>query len=728
MKRTLICLIMASLIVVVAWAQEDAVAILEFATDITDVQVVDRDDFEVEIFLGIGLSPGDRLIANDSAVELRLEPNGSIVRIAPGTTFEIEALQGRQGATATRTVLERGRARFVAAQSPDRRYSYSVRTPSLVAGVRGTDFGLAAIPGAEEAFVFGGEIIVTAVESGEEVFLGTGQGIAAGDEPFLPQTWGPERIRAFEETLQFESVDPRTVPGSDPDPEPESEPTDVATPAPPEPEPEPEPGFADRLFSRLARATGLQIGSVTLDQQTYGQVVFQPRITAGDFELAFYLPITYRSNLFDPNEWYQPAGNNEWSFGTDQDWSDDPQEALTDLAIDIALKIRYLQYRDRGDPFFIKLGNMNSFTIGQGLLMRNYANDSDFPSVRRMGFNMGLDRTAWGIEAFVNDLLAPDIYGGRLYFRPAAPAIPAAVGFSAITDQAPAGTITAETALENDALRAAREADPTFVNAAVDLEIPIVRRDIFSLIGFAEAGALIPYVRSATELDGNLVSSGTKTNAMVDFESGDMRNYGWTSGIRGGLLVFDYRLAYQYYDGTFRPGFYGPSYDRLRGTLAAETITYLANTEDDRYKNTIMGVEGELGATLFGALYLGAGYLWPWEVEPSGSWKPYPEDELTVRFRLQEGVIPLGLGLGFEYRRRYLAASIGEWGGYSSDDLFDANTTLDGYVSYPLTDFISIVARVSTAAQRDAEGELIYDNEGRPKMAPTVMIQTEIGY
>lgn len=468
----------------------------------------------------------------------------------------------------------------------------------------------------------------------------------------------------------------------------------------------------------------MQVGSVTINRRTWGQVVFQPRLTIGDLAMAFYLPITYQTNLFDPDEWYQPEGNNEWSFGTDQG---DPQAALADFATDVALKIRYIQYRDQGDPFFLKMGNLRSFTIGQGLLMRDYANDTDFPAVRRLGFNIGIDRTAWGLEALVNDLIDPTIYGGRLYFRPAAPVVPAAVGFSAVTDIAPAGIITRKAAAENELFGATREADPVFINVATDLDFPLVRGDILALTGFAEIGALVPYVRNSTEFDERPVSSGTKTNAMVDFQSGNLRNYGWIAGFRGDFLFLDYRMAYQYSDGTFRPGFYGPSYDRLRGTYAAETIAYLSNTESREYKGSNMGIQGEVGATLFEALRLGAGYLWPWEVTPSGSWKPSPEDELRVFLALREGVIPLGIGVGFEYRRRFFAPALGEWSGFSRDNLFDVHTTLDGYLSYPLTDFISIVGRVSTAVQRDEEGNVVYGSDGRPRMAPTVIIQTEIG-
>jgi len=87
-----------------------------------------------------------------------------------------------------------------------------------------------------------------------------------------------------------------------------------------------------------------------------------------------------------------------------------------------------------------------------------------------------------------------------------------------------------------------------------------------------------------------------------------------------------------------------------------------------------------------------------------------------------------GIETGLEYRRTHFAATIGGWGEYADAQLFDANTTLDGYVAYPFNEFVRLVAQVSTAAVRDENGEIVYDDNGNPRMAPTVAIQTQIGF
>ncbi|MEX2444713.1 MAG: FecR domain-containing protein [Alkalispirochaeta sp.] len=724
-----------------AFAQSDPVAILEYFDDDQELQIRDADDFDVNFYIGIALNPGDQIITEDTSAEIRLEPNGSIIRVSPDTRFIVEGLQGREGAQENSFAMERGRMRMVASrliQGDESRYS--VRTPTAVAGVRGTDFGLTAIPeqaeegaetaeaAVEELYVFSGEVAFESGLTGETISLGAGQRANVYDDQFQPQIMSEEEIQERREGLEFVTLDPADVPAPSEDSEDteEDEPAEVISEPVPEvsdePEEEESDGVGDRLFENLARISGLQVGSVTINKETWAQAVFQPRFSVGRLSMELYLPITYRENLFDSGDWYQPEGNNEWSFGSDQDWSNEPLVALEDLATDVALKIKSLEFGTRGDGFYFKTGNLSNLTVGQGLLMRNYANDTDFPTVRRIGFNLGFDLDRWGMETVVNDLADPEIYAGRIYFRPAMPVTSAAVGLSAITDIAPGNQPNLPAA------EAVQSADPLFLNVGMDIEIPVIQREILSLTGFAEGGGLIPYLREDTTYNGESINSGLKTDALVDFSSGELKNFGWTAGVRGNVTFLDYRLEYRSFDGIFRPAFYGPSYDRLRGTYAEGTLDYLSDTEADRYDVRTMGVAGEAGASLLGLIYLSAGYSWPWEVTDTGTWQGSDQDEFLLSMDLQDGLLPFGIETGLTYRRTHFAATVAGWGEYEDATLFDADTTLNGYAAYPFNDVVRIVAQVTTAAVRDEEGDIDYDDSGRPRMAPTVAIQTQIGF
>ncbi len=736
MKRFLIFLIVALLPTLLFAQDAEESAIILYLDDPIELQVFDSNDFTVENpDIGTQINPGDRLVTGNTSVEVQLQRNGSIVRIDEQTTFRLDSMQGRDGAAGTEMTVPQGRVRMVAARLSGQEYRYAVRTPGAVAGVRGTDFGVHVIPGElgtamEELFVFSGEVLFSAVESGQEIFVAAGQRADLFAENFLPVQMSAAEIAEREQGLGFEAGAPDSVPGNEPAAEPEEEAqTDVDSVVIPD-EPEPatdEPGAGDQFFGRLAQMTGMQVGSVTINGETYAQAVFQPRVSLGKLSAGFYLPITYTENLFDPGDWYRPGGNDEWSFGTDQDWSADPLAALGDVATDLALKIKYLEYGDReADRFFVKVGNLNNFTLGQGLLMQNYANDVDFPVVRRVGFQMGADFTSWGFEAMVNDFTDPFITGGRLFFRPAPEVLPVAIGFTGITDLSPGTDIatTDELGAEITDNAEAYAVDPLFLNVGVDLSIPVLRRDLLSLTTFAEAGGMIPYLREEGTTEG--LTSGLQTDALVDLNTGEVQNFGWIAGIRGKALIIDYRLEFRSFDGTFRPAFYDSNYDRLRAQHALDTVSYLRNPNADEYQSTTMGVFGQAGANLFDLAGVSAGYFWPWEKDDSGV-HGSSDDELLVNFYVMDGLIPLGITAGLEYRRTHFAATIGNWGAYADAKLFDANTTLDGYVAYPLTEQIRLVGRVSTAVKRDGQGNIVYDDNENPVITPVVVIQTEIG-
>ncbi len=735
MKRTFIAIV-ALLLPVALFGQQQESAIILYLDDPAEVEIFDDNDFAVENpDIGTEINPGDRIVTGNTSAEIQFLQNGSIVHLKENTDLRLQSLQGRDGGSETRIDIGSGRMRMVAARLSGREYRYAVRTPGAVAGVRGTDFGVSVLvdeagAAVEELFVLSGEVLFEAVDTGEQIFVGAGQKADVFAETFLPVDMTQEEIGALRQDFLFREATPATVPGNEPEPEPEPEPevnveaVEIPTE---EPQEEPEPGFGDRLFGNLAQITGLQVGSVTLNGETYSQAIFQPRLSAGKLALGLYLPITYTSSLFDPSDWYRPEGNDEWSFGSDQDWNNEPAEALADVATDIALKVKYLEYGTREDPFFLKVGNLDNFTLGQGLLMENYANDVDFPVVRRIGFNMGMDRRSWGFEAMANDLIDPQLVGGRMYFRPVVEVLPVAIGITGITDRSPGDNI-ALTDRDGNAITANQkvdETDPAFINVGADISIPVVRREILSLTGYAEAGGMMPYLRNDGSDQG--VSAGLETDALVNLNTGEIRNFGWIAGFRGNALILDYRLEFRSFDGTFRPAFYDSSYDRLRATYAAETIAYLANPDAEEYQQTTMGVFGQAGANLFDLVGFSLGYFWPWVRTDAGSLEASSNDELVANLYLQDGLIPYGITAGLEYRRTFFAATVGGWGSYEEATLFDANTTLDGYVSYPLTEQIKLVARVSTAVKRDEEGVIVYDRFGRPVITPVVAVQTEIG-
>ena len=221
-----------------------------------------------------------------------------------------------------------------------------------------------------------------------------------------------EQIEEAYSDVTLTSLDASTVPGNEPEPAPEPEPEPEEeevveeeqppaeevpaipeTPAEPvaeEEEPAPaEPGPFDAAFDKLREILGMEIGTMTIDGTTYSKAILQPEFSLGRLKMALYLPIIYESNMFKPSDWYHPEGNDEWSFGTDYDWKPTPGEAFRTLPVTSFSRSNTSSGANSATSSSSRWAISTNMTIGHGLLMYNYANDADFPTVRRVGLNMG---------------------------------------------------------------------------------------------------------------------------------------------------------------------------------------------------------------------------------------------------------------------------------------------------------------------------------------------------
>ena len=231
MKRLLSLLLIIGLLPLYLVSQEntDPVAVLEYYGDMDEVHVYDIDGNEVgDLFFGMDLMPGDRIKTGSSAAEISLDPNGTIIKLSYNTEFAIEALQTDEQ-SANEFTLFGGKLRTIAAKlGLFQRNNYSIKTPTAVAGVRGTDFGLEVIPSLKDAaFVFEGAIDYTSLASGETLSLGAGEFADVFGQTFQAVSLGASEFAALYSDLQFEQLSPADVPGYEApasEPEPEAEP------------------------------------------------------------------------------------------------------------------------------------------------------------------------------------------------------------------------------------------------------------------------------------------------------------------------------------------------------------------------------------------------------------------------------------------------------------------------------------------------------------------------
>lgn len=134
--------LLAGLLLVSASAAPGAV--LVFVDDESQLTLADAQGKRIAVSEGLVLGAGTTVQTKQTTAEFRLEPNGSILKLAPNTTFRIRTLQSSGGGS-NDFGLEIGRIRVVAAKLTGS-VSYKIKTPIAQAGVRGTDFVLEANP------------------------------------------------------------------------------------------------------------------------------------------------------------------------------------------------------------------------------------------------------------------------------------------------------------------------------------------------------------------------------------------------------------------------------------------------------------------------------------------------------------------------------------------------------------------------------------------------------
>jgi hypothetical protein len=747
-----------------------------------DVRVYERvggDLFELQdsqddlLTFGYVLDVNYVVRTRDGFAEILL-PNGHMLKLDSDTEVELQSVLAQGASTGNDVVsVASGRLRSVVANLSGTGRGFNVRTPTAVGGVRGTDFVTQVGGGQEIIAVLEGQVRF-AQNNGNAINLGANQfanALAASfaatqSQNIAQQFYGAlqslsneiqeaqqEILAQLPQPLDQDEAEPEEEPAeqsaeeeppADEQTEDESEESDGVEVESAEPvvvSPQPaaneqqiadEPGPVDNAVSNfmtgLTEILGLEIGSLTLEGTTYSKVIAQPTFQLGDLRAGLYLPVVYSGNLFDPSEWYRPQGNNEWSFGSDQDWETDPLAGITDLVGDLVLKIRFIEWGDQRDDFFFKVGNLNTLTLGHGLLMRNYANDTDFPAIRRVGFNIGIDFGGGGFELLTNDLTAPEIIGARIYARPV-PNLPFAIGLSGVTDISPTGDLPATDENDVPVFALERSLDPLFLNLALDIDVPIIETDPLSVIAYGDVGGLLLYLRNG----GGGLTSGFQWQALLDDSSGgtELRNYGIASGVMGNVTLLDYRVEFQLFNGLFEPAFYNGEYDRTRGEKVRQTVAYLQNPGADEYQSSTVGIYGEAGFSIFDAIRLDAGYRWPWSTDPNtGEIIIGDNDYLLASLMIEEGLLPLDITAGISYERTYFAPTLFGSAGFEGAQLFDEYTVLKGQVVYPVAPIMDIVGTVTTAVLRDGSGNIIYETrngELRPKYGPVISIETRLG-
>ncbi len=180
MKKTLLCIGFYLVSVVFAWAQTgEPAAVLIYSEG--ESFLISRGDevIEYDLYLddveGFEFYKGDFInTGNGTFLEIQLYPTENVLKISENTSFTIAGSGSGGGGGEFAITYGRVRAKVQKLTGND---TFSIRGPSVVAGVRGTDFGYDFIAGTGESqgtalarvYCFEGKVEVSRLEQKEEV-------------------------------------------------------------------------------------------------------------------------------------------------------------------------------------------------------------------------------------------------------------------------------------------------------------------------------------------------------------------------------------------------------------------------------------------------------------------------------------------------------------------------------------------------------------------------------
>ena len=120
------------------------------------------------------------------------------------------------------------------------------------------------------------------------------------------------------------------------------------------------------------------IGTVTINGKVYNQLSLRPEIPIGKLGVGLDVYLYFND---DGMYW------ESWDFS-----------GIGPAYRTIIDKIYYLRWGQPGDNLYFMAGALPSVTLGQGILVYNYANIMEYPQVRQIGLNLQAKVAGIGIE------------------------------------------------------------------------------------------------------------------------------------------------------------------------------------------------------------------------------------------------------------------------------------------------------------------------------------------
>ncbi|HEM49383.1 MAG TPA: hypothetical protein ENO27_04135, partial [Caldithrix sp.] len=326
-----------------------------------------------------------------SLCELEL-PDGSITKILENSMLELRNT-AKPKTRGIEIFASLGKFYFKVKRAVSN--SFTVTSPVAVAAIRGTEF-LTIHQGSEtKILVRIGEVELSDPDKRNSVKIRAGNkaGIQSGQMPTDPEPLTSDEKKA----LDIIAKDNGTEESSE---EQHSEPSDTEeigaiqspsnTGADGDQEDQSDKG--DDSGDGTGFRMGAVFGAATIDDEIYSVIGLRPEFSIGKLGIALDL-----------------------SIYMDQDGN--IRKDNWDSARDIFEKLYYVRWGHQGDPFYVKVGAIDNYRLGFGLLMNHYSNTIEYPEIIRTGMELGLQGEKLGFQGMLNNFSELTDGGGLMAGR-----------------------------------------------------------------------------------------------------------------------------------------------------------------------------------------------------------------------------------------------------------------------------------------------------------------------
>lgn len=372
---------------------------------------------------------------------------------------------------------------------------------------------------------------------------------------------------------------------------------------------------------------GFSFGTVVINGITYFQIKGQPDFSFGKLGVGLDINLEFDGNWnLRTSEW------NSWQA--------------------ILSKIRYLRWGFKGEkPIYFKIGQIEDATIGHGFIMQNYANNLNYPSVKKFGISFDLDLDYVGFESFVDNIFDFDIIGLRGFVRPLYGAQiflldNIEIGASIVADIDPFNPAPPTNSPYEFSDNEASKGREIYI-AGADLGLPIIKLDpVFNMNWYADFAYIF--------------NKGT----------------GESTGLYGSILSFlPYRFEIRYLQPKFLPSFFDALYEAER--YISFSNTYISKYDLlDGITNSYFGWFFSSGVSFEKVISLTV------NIQDSFDDTTYPEMRLT--FHLDKELTKI-IAFDFNYYRK----NIREFKDIYTTESTDA--TINTRLYYKVSDMVGIV-------------------------------------